>query len=945
MAEAMLSNRHTMDADMNTLCEIIGMKRKYKKIINELGYLSTINDTMQSSDLIKQEDRLTADIRAGFLTFIKWKEYNETGTLDEFEEYTEDDEGKKCCEEIEAVLLNPTKSAEEPQMDADMLHILKEIGFTNADRSRLEEGGILTVANLKDNESQLKEKKCCGLMNDIQDRLLIVIKWFDNNPNASPKSFSTKEYEGTVDKLERRKKLVDTYVNMLGRALPNENPYNGYFGLSVQETCKAMDDDPTLFDEAVEEFKSRVLREKASNLIKGVKHFEVDKYLRHIVTIFHDHLKDPRPVHERKGTLISLYGGAQANKTGFEGLNQAIAAVLGGKRWDEKDKDKINEYTGMPTFLVTQGNRECKDKLKKLKDLSIGTCVGRGEIIVVPNSSDTKTDKETKRRLSQARLFRGRGTHIFSDSVAQADAMIEYARHYHNMNPNGHSIMSVDEVDDFIRTEKGSQAFEKKLQELSSVLRPTIVVIITATPIAVMYHMDNVKERFNCEGHTHFFRLNPGEDYIRNEDLRHHPTFLTRGECEKKEPYKTEGLSIPYSSKAQIEFITTSLAPRGLILVCTCPYVNVTGANVFEQAESIQDLTKKLSMPSSERESDNSLALLAEKAMRLTSEEPEHSLTAELVPIVIVVTGESSWGLSVKFPHAKWDKETWKEERFGALLEHIDEKHLETPVMLFGNYKSMGRCFSFRSRRRVPTGMIIHLGTQNIQTLIQLAGRLLGYIKSVLRRNGFENPVLLTTEKDFDTIQNYAKLMDFTIERVENGDTIEQAMHGIKEAIPNELAFFLRTYRELGKIKGPRDQLVTFAKTTPKKVHVGVVQNGTTTTITGTVHTPKVIESLKLLLGKDGVEVHEDTIFQDLNRDQTYRISEQELKSELDRLCDMSLLEELVKEATFTGNYTTEDKQWYNIKPAIVNVQLGRHKKRPSLSGASVKEKKSKGGR
>ena len=92
-----------MDDDMNTLCEIIG-KRKDKKKINELGYLSTINDTMQSSDQIKQEDRLSVNIRARLLTFIKWKEDNETGTLDEFEDYMEDDEGKKCYDEIKAVL-------------------------------------------------------------------------------------------------------------------------------------------------------------------------------------------------------------------------------------------------------------------------------------------------------------------------------------------------------------------------------------------------------------------------------------------------------------------------------------------------------------------------------------------------------------------------------------------------------------------------------------------------------------------------------------------------------------------------------------------------------------------------------------------------------------------------------------------------------------------------
>jgi len=89
--------------DMNNLCEIIG-KRKDKKKINELGYLTSINDTMQSIDRIKQENRLSAIVRAGLLTFITWKGDNHTGTLDDFEEYFENDEGEKCYKEIVEVL-------------------------------------------------------------------------------------------------------------------------------------------------------------------------------------------------------------------------------------------------------------------------------------------------------------------------------------------------------------------------------------------------------------------------------------------------------------------------------------------------------------------------------------------------------------------------------------------------------------------------------------------------------------------------------------------------------------------------------------------------------------------------------------------------------------------------------------------------------------------------
>ena len=904
-----------MDDDMNTLCEIIG-KRKDKKKINELGYLSTINDTMQSSDQIKQEDRLSVNIRARLLTFIKWKEDNETGTLDEFEEYLENNEGKKCYDEIKAILSNPTtKTPEEPQMDGDMLHILNEIGFTNADRSRLEEGGILTVANLRDNESQLREKKCCGLMNDIQERLLIVIKWFDNNPSASPKSFSTKELEDTDKELKRRERMVNTYVNMLGEYNPAGSNKN-----HRQDICKAMDNDPTLFEEAIQEFKSRVLSETASNLKEGVKYFEVDKYLRHIVTILHKHLRDPVPVRERKGSLVLMYGGAQAGKTGAEALNLAIAAVLGGMRRD--DENNVDR-AGIPMFLTTKGNRECKDKVNKLKKLSKGTSLRASEIVVAPNSKSSEAEKKEKRKQVECNLVGGRGINIFADSIPQTDLMIDYTKEYHNHHPNGHSIMSVDEVDEFVRSEEGYQGFEKKLQELSRVLRPTIVVLITASPVAVYKHIENVKERFNCEGQEMIFQLNPGEDYIKSADIKHYLTFLVKGECEKKEPYKTEGLTIPYSSESQIAFIKASLKPRSLILDCTCPYVNVEEANVFVKAARTQELIVK--------------------SKQLT------------VPVVIVVTGESSFGLSVKFPNAEWDKKTWKDECFGTLLEHIDEKHLETPVMLFGNYSSMGRCFSFRSIRRVPTAMILYLGlNHSMQTLEQLAGRVLGYNKSVLEENGFDSPILLTTEEDFKTIQTYAKNIKRTIERMKQGDTLEQAMHGTNEPIPHELAFFAKTDRKLGKLKGQREQMVAVANITPMKkkkkeeeevhadaVGVGDVQNDSTATIT--IHTKKVIQSLKLLLLKDRPEQHEDSIFQDLCVSQvheSYVISPEELKNELDQLCKMSLL---VKSSVEKG------KQWYKINSNIEDFHiddmtaLNGNRKR-TLESVVGPEKKSKGG-
>ena len=78
------------------------------------------------------------------------------------------------------------------------------------------------------------------------------------------------------------------------------------------------------------------------------------------------------------------------------------------------------------------------------------------------------------------------------------------------------------------------------------------------------------------------------------------------------------------------------------------------------------------------------------------------------------------------------------------------------PIFVFG-YSQLARGISYRSKKRVPSHMILLYGTSmSICRLVQAAGRSLGEQATPLRANGFAHVTLLTLAHDFDTIR-YAR--------------------------------------------------------------------------------------------------------------------------------------------------------------------------------------------
>jgi len=116
-----------MDEDMITLLDIIGCPRKEKKIMSQLGYLSTIQHTLLAKDKLKREKKLGIGTRALLLTFVNWREKSGINVIDEYEECMDDRENKQYHKSTMAALSAPMTKL----MDSDDSVCIHDDSSTN----------------------------------------------------------------------------------------------------------------------------------------------------------------------------------------------------------------------------------------------------------------------------------------------------------------------------------------------------------------------------------------------------------------------------------------------------------------------------------------------------------------------------------------------------------------------------------------------------------------------------------------------------------------------------------------------------------------------------------------------------------------------------------------------------------------------------------------------
>ena len=84
--------------------------------------------------------------------------------------------------------------------------------------------------------------------------------------------------------------------------------------------------------------------------------------------------------------------------------------------------------------------------------------------------------------------------------------------------------------------------------------------------------------------------------------------------------------------------------------------------------------------------------------------------------------------------------------------------------------------------------------------------------KSLLKRNGFDNVTILTTYQDYKMASKAIAFMDIFQKRVCAGQTLSEAMYSAEQTFPDAANFLRHTAREIGQLKGQRNELENIAE-------------------------------------------------------------------------------------------------------------------------------------
>jgi hypothetical protein len=114
---------------------------------------------------------------------------------------------------------------------------------------------------------------------------------------------------------------------------------------------------------------------------------------------------------------------------------------------------------------------------------------------------------------------------------------------------------------------------------------------------------------------------------------------------------------------------------------------------------------------------------------------------------------------------------------FSKILHGIDKDYPDTPIFVFG-YSQLARGISYRSHKRVPSHMVLHLGKDRaICKLVQAAGRAAGESRAQLTADGFTHVTILMNPEDFGTLNAYPLFLEDPEKKMQaEGSTLGEAI-------------------------------------------------------------------------------------------------------------------------------------------------------------------------
>ena len=451
--------------------------------------------------------------------------------------------------------------------------------------------------------------------------------------------------------------------------------------------------------------------------------------------------------------------------------------------------------TKTPNFILTKGVKERDELLGKTKRET----KWKTHVSSITAKPDVVID-----------IVKSHGTIVAAQTAAQIRKIIRIIQKCQREDPSFRFSVTLDEGDTMFRSRGGEEARVQAEQEWRNLLdlKPQFVVMISATILPILLHlvdMDNALQNERSDSWKIRFRLlKPSDNYLGVE------SFV---------PLKgNDGVTDIY-----LEHTITYNGGQGINIgkIGPIPFTDFEGHVKKLYDHALQHCPVDQAEDSSDVSSQSKRAKLRDIRYRgvclLDISDPRvaangHVFTkAQMVQdayyktekkriVAIVFVGN---GIHVR--HNPKDRgffhEEYKGKTISEVIQEIDDDPghgLDKPIFIFG-FSKMNRGMSFRSTNRVPTHMLVSRGGgYSIEDVIQTLGRGTFNGRDVLEKNGFQNVTVLCEWRDLMTAKSYHSLTEFIQWRMQEGDTLGEAISGKKVKLPEHANAFRYTDRKVG---------------------------------------------------------------------------------------------------------------------------------------------------
>ncbi|KAL3910177.1 MAG: hypothetical protein SGILL_007797, partial [Bacillariaceae sp.] len=629
-----------------------------------------------------------------------------------------------------------------------LMHVLSEIwAGDNGFRVKLADAGIRTFDDALKHRQQLLKgvfglSEGTTLAEEVQKKLAQVADWFDDfceNNKRKPdilKEFDGKSFSAFVKKYHHRYNLnVEEFFVLTLNVIHKDEPPEFLTVFKDPQVHKEVCQQ--IIEHGVKQVKERMspkLHDLAPQDLDRFILFFVQKLLNFSCS---DTFKEP----------YVRAGHTQSGKTPMKAIALVVCLSL-----------------GIPSLILTKGDRERKELFTKLQDL----LKADDKDFVVTKDSLRKNNKNRQAEIK--RVFENGGAIVVADTKSQ----MEKANTCFEDFSDGKKFMAmVDEADAMFRTHDKSQAFETEFEKFMG-KRPSLRFYVTATPVPVLLAL---LEEEGIED-IKFDRAEPCDDYIGVDQMVSEDVFLSQGGLKHNGGISFKGRRIPFTNEEVLNmYLDAVKGKKTLLLDITNPRVYAEN-NAKVKARLVKKFLK------SEHGADIAVVVNVGKGIYLQLPGDPDLIYEGKDKTISEVLGSIRTGIS--------QDEAMDGDQASA------REAFDGPIFVFG-FALMRRGISYRSEFDVPTHMVAQLGIGHcIENFVQTIGRGTFIGKHVLEKNGHSHVKALMSENDYNMVRSYQRYVEAVEKRAAQGRNIFDAMSGKDLKLPESTNYLQFTKRRTG---------------------------------------------------------------------------------------------------------------------------------------------------